>query len=63
MIVTVEDPVRGDYQMIGCPVKLSDEHVKVTPAPRLGEHTDEVLTQVLGCTEDEVNAMKEEGVI
>ena len=63
MIVTVEDPVRGDYQMIGCPVKLSDEHVEVTPAPRLGEHTDEVLTRVLGCTEDEVNAMKEEGVI
>ena len=32
MILTVEDPVRGDYQMIGCPVKLSDEHVEVTPA-------------------------------
>lgn len=63
MIVTVEDPVRGDYQMIGCPVKLSDEHIEVTRAPRLGEHTDEVLTQVLGCTESEVNAMKEEGVI
>ena len=42
---------------------LEDKHIEVTRAPRLGEHTDEVLTQVLGCTEDEVNAMKEEGVI
>ena len=42
MIVTVEDPVRGDYKMVGCPIKLSDEQITVTRAPRLGEHNDEI---------------------
>lgn len=63
MIVNVEDPIRGDYRMIGCPIKLSDQDMKVTRAPRLGEHTEEVLTTILGCTHDEVEQMRQEGII
>ncbi len=63
MIVTVEDPVRGDYKMIGCPIKLSDERIRVTKAPRYGEHTEEILSTVVGCTPEEIAAMREEGVI
>ena len=63
MIVNVEDPVRGDYMMIGCPIKLSDQETKVTRAPRYGEHTDDVLTTLLGCTPDEIREMRDEGVI
>ena len=33
MIVRVEDPVRGDYKMIGIPIKLSDDANTVTRAP------------------------------
>ena len=63
MVVTVEDPVRGDYQMIGCPIKLSDQKMEVTRAPRLGEHTEEVLTSILGCTPEEVLELREQGVV
>ena len=63
MVVQVEDPVRGDYRMIGCPIKLSGQEMTVTRAPRLGEHTEEVLTTILGCTHDEVEQMREEGVV
>ena len=63
MIVSVDDPVRGDYRMIGIPIKLSDEANRVTRAPRYSEHTDEVLETVLGCSEEEVAAMRKDGVI
>ncbi len=63
MVVTVHDPVRGDYRMIGCPIKLSDERPRITPAPRLGQHNEEVLTTILGCTPEEVRELKAQGVI
>ena len=63
MIVEVEDPVRGDYRMVGIPIKLSDEANEVTRAPRYSEHTDEVLTTVLGCSPDEVAEMRGMGVV
>jgi crotonobetainyl-CoA:carnitine CoA-transferase CaiB-like acyl-CoA transferase len=31
--------------------------------PLLGEHTDEVLSEVLGLSEDEIKKLKNEGVI
>ncbi len=63
MIVEVEDPARGDYKMIGIPVKMSDDPNVVTRAPRYSEHTDEILTTILGCTEEEVAAMRASGVV
>ncbi len=63
MIVNVDDPVRGDYKMVGIPVKLSDEENAVTKAPRYSEHTDEVLTTVLGCSPEDVEELRKQGVI
>ncbi|MCY4652814.1 MAG: CoA transferase, partial [Dehalococcoidia bacterium] len=63
MVVSVEDDVRGDYTMLGCPIKLSDQDDTVTRAPLYGEHNKEVLTTILGCTPDEVEQMREQGVI
>ena len=47
MIVDVDDPARGNYQMIGCPVKLEKSPVDVKPAPLYSEHTDDILTGLL----------------
>ena len=63
MIVNVDDPIRGDYKMIGVPIKLSDEANGVTKAPRYSEHTDEVLKTVLGCSSEDVAEMRRQGVI
>ena len=35
MIVNVDDPVRGDYKMVGIPIKLSDEANEVTKGPEV----------------------------
>jgi CoA:oxalate CoA-transferase len=49
MIVEVEHQGVGPVRMAGCPVKLSETPGGIQgPAPALGEHTQEVLTTVLG---------------
>ena len=47
-MVKVDHPERGEYLSVGCPIKLSDSSVEVTRSPLLGEHTAEILAQVLG---------------
>ena len=63
MIVTIDHPQRGKFKIIGDPIKLSDSQTHVTAAPLLGQHTEEVLDQILGITGDEVTELREAGVI
>jgi len=62
-IVECDHPERGPYLSVGCPVKLSDNDVTVTRSPLLGEHTDEVLSEVLGYSAEEIAAFKEAGAV
>ena len=62
-IVEVEHPERGKYLSVGCPIKLSDSEVEVARSPLLGEHTDEVLREVLGYSEAEVADIKSAGAV
>lgn len=49
MIIEVEHPVAGKLKMPGIPVKLSATPGAIlSPAPTLGQHTDEVLKEFLG---------------
>ncbi|MAY44426.1 MAG: formyl-CoA transferase [Rhodobacteraceae bacterium] len=47
-IVDVDHPERGRYVTVGCPIKLSESPVEVVRSPLLGEHTMEILRDVLG---------------
>ena len=62
-IVECDHPERGPYLSVGCPVKLSDNDVTVTRSPLLGEHTDEVLSNVLGYSEEDIATFKEVGAV
>lgn len=62
-IVTVEHPKRGEYLSVGCPIKLSDSEVEVTRSPLLGEHTDEILREVLGYSDKEITTIKTSGAV
>ncbi|MEO0993609.1 MAG: CoA transferase, partial [Pseudomonadota bacterium] len=62
-IVKVLHPERGDYYTVGCPIKMSDSPVEVTRSPLLGEHTDEILRDVLGYSDDELVEIAGSGAI
>src|ERR1700744_5302262 len=47
-VVEVEHPTRGTYLSVGNPIKLSDSASEVKRSPLLGEHTTEILRDVLG---------------
>lgn len=62
-MVKVDHPERGEYLSVGCPIKLSDSAVEVTRSPLLGEHTVEILTQVLGYQGDDLEAVVASGAV
>jgi formyl-CoA transferase len=63
MIVTIDHPAHGEFMMPGCPVKLSESPVEVTPAPLLGQHTADVLGDLLGLEEEQLAELREQSVV
>jgi formyl-CoA transferase len=47
---------------VGNPIKMSDSPTEVTRSPLLGEHTDEVLSQ-LGYSAEAIAQLRDERVI
>jgi formyl-CoA transferase len=62
-VVEVDHPTRGKYLTVGNPVKMSDSVTEVKRSPLLGEHTEEILSKVLGYTEEEIAEIKASGAI
>ncbi|MBB94990.1 MAG: formyl-CoA transferase [Rhodobacteraceae bacterium] len=62
-IVDVDHPERGRYVSVGCPIKLSDSPVEVVRSPLLGEHTVEILQDVLGYDGEALARVVESGAV
>jgi formyl-CoA transferase len=62
-VVEVDHPKRGKYLTVGNPIKLSDSISEVKRSPLLGEHTEEILTKVLGYSASEVADINASGAI
>ena len=63
MIVTIDHPHLGDFTLPGSPIQMSNSPLTVTAAPLLGQHTSQVLGDLLGYTEDTVKGLEAEGVV
>ena len=63
MIVNLNDPDRGEYKAIGCPIKVGNSEIDITPPPLLGQNTEEVLTELLGIELNQIKSLKHNGVI
>ncbi|KXW56326.1 formyl-CoA transferase [Ferrovum sp. PN-J185] len=61
MYVELDHPKRGKWFNVGMPIKLSDNHVSMKRSPLLGEHTNEILKEVLGWNEEKIAQHKEAG--
>jgi formyl-CoA transferase len=49
--------------MPGCPVRLDDSPVEVKSAPLLGHHNHEIYGRMLNFSDDDLQRLKEQGVI
>lgn len=64
MVQTVKHKVAGDVKMPGIAVKLSETPGMIeTAAPLLGEHNEEILKAYLNMSDEDINSLKEKGVI
>jgi CoA:oxalate CoA-transferase len=64
MVVDLVHERHGHLPTLGTPVKVDGAlGLKVTPPPRLGEHTDEVLGRLVGYSGDRIEELRREGAI
>jgi len=62
-LVDVPHPTRGSFKTVGCPLILSDSPVEVKSSPLLGEHTEEVLEELLEMSKEDVEKLRTDGVV
>lgn len=64
MVVEMNHPEIGVYKGLGNPIKSTEmDDGPLSPPPLLGQHTDEVLTDLLGMSPDDIQALRDEGVV
>jgi formyl-CoA transferase len=61
MWVELDHPQRGKWFNVGMPIKLSASKPRIERSPLLGEHTDQVLQEVLGYDEAKIKVLKQGG--
>ena len=64
MVSTIEHESCGPIKLVSSPVKFSHSNPTIrTAPPTLGQHTDEVLTEILKMDGEEISALKAKGVL
>jgi formyl-CoA transferase len=64
MLVHIQHSTIGELPLVGSPLKFSDTPVEYKlPPPRLGEHTESVLNELLGYSSDYTLELKKGGVV
>lgn len=64
MVKEIEHPTCGPMKLVNTPVKFSYSTPSIrTPPPLLGQHTDEVLREIVGMDEKAIKELKAEGIV
>lgn len=64
IVQEVEHPHYGKVKVVGPPATFSESRISIqSPPPLLGEHNREILTSLLGYSENQIKSFAEEGVI
>jgi len=63
MLVEIDQPTAGRCKTVGSSIRLSETPGEIySPAPLLGEHSEEVLRDILGYTPQQVDSLRQQGV-
>jgi len=64
MVVELDHPTAQKVKLVGVPVKYSETPGSVRlPPPLLGQHTDQILSELLGYSQGEIDALREQKII
>mgnify|MGYP001190568101 FL=1 len=64
MLIAIDDPDVGSFELARTTSHLSAvPEVPTNPAPNLGQHTRQVLQELLGYSPDEVSVLAPDGVV
>lgn len=64
LLIDVPDPILGSVKLVGPVARMSGDGTPITrPAPLLGQHNAEVLSEMLGYTDEQVKELKQQSVI
>lgn len=64
MIVEMDHPLEGKMNVVSCPIKFTNMKPTIrSTAPRHGEHTERVLTDILGMSEEEYARLRATGAL
>ena len=64
MVVELDHPTARKVKLVGVPVKYSETPGSVRlPPPLLGQHTDQILSELLGYSQEKINGLRKEGVV
>ncbi|MBT3331482.1 MAG: formyl-CoA transferase [Rhodospirillaceae bacterium] len=63
VMTKIDHPQRGEVNVAGWPLHMSDSHVPVEPSPLLGADNETIYGDWLGYSSDEVKEMRDRSVI
>jgi succinate--hydroxymethylglutarate CoA-transferase len=64
MVVEVEHEQCGPLKLVNCPVKYSETKPRIrSPPPTLGQHTDAILKEHLGFSDERIQVLRQKCVI
>ncbi len=63
LLVEVPDPIAGSIHVSGKNIKLSRSEIVVGSAPVPGQHTEELLTQILSYSSEKIDALEADGAV
>ena len=62
-VAVIDAPEAGPIMCISEPIHFSDTPCRFEPMPRIGQDNDYVYGRLLGLSADEIEALKDEGVL
>jgi crotonobetainyl-CoA:carnitine CoA-transferase CaiB-like acyl-CoA transferase len=64
LVVEDDDPNVGGLRLLGIPFRFSETPASIRHRPpRLGEHTEQILHQELGCTDQQIAQLRDAGAV